>query len=75
MTDQLHLIDAPAWPGPVGDILAGPRRVRWLFELVDAHRNRFIRAIDGMFDCELEWNLARAVRGGGSVSYLSLIHI
>lgn len=68
MVNQVHLIDAPTSPGPVGDILAGPRRVAWLFELVDT-RNRFVRAVDGMFDCELEWNLARAIRGGGTVSY------
>ncbi len=66
MTDQLHLIDAPEWGPAAGDLLAGSRDVEWIYELVHARTNRFIRTLRGVRDFRFENNLHATIRSGGS---------
>lgn len=66
MTDQLHLIDAPAWGPAAVDLLAGSRTVEWIWELVHARTNRFIRTLRGVRGFSFENNLHATVRSGGS---------
>ena len=69
MTDQLHLIDAPAWGPAAVDLLAGSRDVEWIYELVHARTNRFIRTLRGVRDFRFENNLHATIRSGGSCTW------
>ena len=67
MSDQLHLVDAPAWGLQATDLLAAPSRsVRWIFELVHARTWRYLRTLSGIRDFSMEHNLHATVRSGGS---------
>ncbi|MEW1964631.1 hypothetical protein AB0302_04445 [Micrococcus sp. NPDC078436] len=67
MTDQLHLVGAPSWEASRVDLLAASSRTEdWIFELVHARTNRFIRRIAGVRGFEAEFNLHATIRSGGS---------
>ena len=69
MTDQLHLIDAPEWGPAAVDLLAGSRDVEWIYELVHARTNRFIRTLRGVRDFRFENNVHATIRSGGSCTW------
>lgn len=69
MTDQLHLIDAPEWGPAAVDLLAGSRDVEWIYELVHARTNRFIRTLRGVRDFRFENNVNATIRSGGSCTW------
>ena len=66
MSNQLHLIAAPAWPAQKAGLLARPRTEEWIFELVHARTNRYIRRLHGIRDFEVTFNIHADIRSGGS---------
>lgn len=68
LSDQIHLIGAPAWGAEKVDLLASNRTAKWRFELLDS-RNRVVGELDGIRDFSAEFNLHATIRGGGSCTY------
>ena len=68
MTNLVHLTDAPTWPAGGVPLLAGSRRARWRFELLD-RRDRVVGPLYGVSGTALTMNVNATVRLSGGAVY------